>query len=79
LIRVLQCEDGRIRLGEERDLSVIESLCELSVKVRGGGPFAPRANADKKNIDHNDRKRAQGGEPINSGDPKDNRIALLFG
>ncbi len=70
LIWVLQSENGRIGLGEERDLSVIESLCELSVKVRGGGPFRPRANADKKNIDHDDRKRAQGGEPINSAFPK---------
>ena len=66
----LQGENGRIGLGEERDLSLVESLCELGVKVRGGRPFAPRANADKKNIDHGDRDRAQGGEPINSAIPK---------
>ena len=70
LIGILQSENGRIGLGEERHLSVIEGSCKLSVKVRRGGPLCPCANADKENINYNDHQRAQGGEPSNAMIPK---------
>src|SRR5271157_3005378 len=70
LIRMLQSENGWIRFGEERHLSVIEGSCKLGVEVRRGGPLCPCADADKKNIDQDDRKRAQSGEPINAEIPK---------
>src|ERR1700690_4495320 len=70
LIWILQGENGRIGFGEERYLSVIEGSCKLGVEVCRSGPFCPRANADKKNIDYNHCQRTQRGEPMDARIPK---------
>src|SRR5271157_168594 len=78
LIRILQGENGRIGFGEERDLSVIEGSCKLGVEVCCGWPLRPYTNADKKNINHNNRKRAQSGEPSNARIPKKQNRFILW-